>query len=180
MNMKLAKLGILLLPVLFSVEAQAQCTNASFNGTYFSSFGGTVLNGTSNVSHQDLGKVAADGNGLFTGTVATSVAGTLSSQPFSGSYTVKANCSGTGTLSSGSNSLNFTFQIVGAGSSVLASVTSSTLGQIGEGRFYRAANATGSSCGTGSLSGTYGLLLSGGSYAAAVPDRVRRGGLGDV
>ncbi len=169
MNINQASLrAVLPLAFLFSLQAHAQCSNASFNGTFFSSFGGSVVVGTTNQAHQDLGKIVADGNGNLSGSGIASVAGTLNTFPATGSYTVKANCSGSGTLTSGNNSVNFTMQLINGGSQALASVTSSTLGQIGEGRFYRVASATGSSCGLGSLNGVYGLILSGGSYAAAI------------
>ncbi|HEY3738248.1 MAG TPA: hypothetical protein VGL53_00315 [Bryobacteraceae bacterium] len=156
------------LALLFSLQANAQCSNASLNGNYFSSFGGTVLVGTTNQSHEDLGKLMADGNGNLSGSVTASVAGTFTTLPATGSYTIKANCSGSGTLAANGITLAFTLQIIDGGNQALASVTSSDLGQLGIGRLYRAGNTTGANCGTGSLSGTYGLVLSGGTYAAAI------------
>ena len=167
--MKRVSLSLMLMVVFgLSSHAYAQCSNASLNGTFFSMFGGSVKGSSTTVAHEDLGKVVADGNGGFSGQVTSSVAGVLMTQPATGTYTIHANCSGTGTVTSSATTVQFAMQLVDGGGLTLASVTSSPVGQIGGGRFYRAANATGSVCGNGTLSGTYGVLLSGGTYAAAV------------
>jgi len=152
---------------LFS-QAHAQCSNASLNGTYFFTFGGSIKSGATTVSNDELGKVTADGNGNFTGTTTTSIAGALVTLPVTGSYTIHADCSGTATLITTANTVNFALQVVNGGGLTLASITSSTAGEISEGRFYRAANFNGAVCSTGTLSGTYGVLLNGGTYVAGV------------
>jgi hypothetical protein len=50
----------------------------------------------------------------------------------------------------------------------LASVTTSGSSELADGRFFRAANATGSQCGNGSLQGAYGFLLGGGTFSGSV------------
>src|SRR5580700_11426877 len=167
--MRLVKLTITLSFVfLLSLQAQAQCTNASLNGTLFYTFSGTLKSGTATVSYSELGKVIADGNGGFSGQTTTSTAGVLATLPVIGSYTVQANCSGTATLTTSAKSSQYTFQIVDGGSLTLASVVSSGSGELAQGRFFRAANATGSQCGNGTLTGVYGVLLSGGTYVGSV------------
>jgi hypothetical protein len=168
--MKLVKLGIMLLAVLFlSRQAQAQCTNTNLNGVLFYTLSGTIKSGAATVAYQELGKVTADGNGNLTGTSTTSIAGVLASGvAVTGTYTILANCSGTATLITTANTAQLTLQLVNGGGLTLASVTTSTAGELADGRFFRAANATGSQCGNGSLQGTYGVLLSGGTFAGAV------------
>src|SRR5580704_16870187 len=99
--MKLVKRSAMLLSVAFlSLQAQAQCTNASLNGTLFYTLAGSIKNGTVTVSYTELGKVIADGNGGMSGQTTTSIAGVLATLPVSGTYAVGANCSGTATLNS--------------------------------------------------------------------------------
>jgi hypothetical protein len=167
--MKLVKLSVLLLlGFTFALQAHAQCSNASLNGTFFYTFDGSIKNGATTASYDELGEVTADGNGNFTGTTTTSIAGVLATLPVTGTYTLKANCSGTGSLITTADTVQFAIQLVNGGGTTLASITSSTSTEISNGRFYRAANATGSVCGNGTIAGTYGVLLSGGTYAAAV------------
>ena len=167
--MKLVKLGIMFLAVfLLSREAQAQCSNTNLNGVLFYTLSGTIKSGAATVSYQELGKVTADGNGGLSGQTTTSIAGVLATLPVAGIYAIQANCSGTATLTTSANIAQLTLQLVNGGGLTLASVTSSGSGELANGRFFRAANATGSQCGNGSLQGAYGLLLSGGTYAAAV------------
>jgi hypothetical protein len=151
-----------------SLQAQAQCTNGSLNGTLFYTLAGSIKSGTATVSYSELGKVIADGNGGISGQTTTSIAGVLLTLPVSGSYSVQANCSGTATLTTSAKSTQLAIQVVNGGGLTLASVTSSASSELAEGRFYRAANATGSQCGNGSLAGAHGGLFSGGTYLAGV------------
>jgi hypothetical protein len=167
--MQTGKLGLLLLGVFgLSVQVYAQCSNASLNGTFFYTLAGSVKSGTTTASYDELGEVVADGNGNFTGSTTTSIAGVIANLPVTGIYSIKANCSGTGTLTTTADVLQLSLQLVSGGGTTLASITSSGVTEIANGRFYRAANSTGSVCGNGTLNGTYGVLLSGGTYAAAV------------
>jgi hypothetical protein len=167
--MKVFKLGIMLLAVFFlSRQAQAQCTNTNLNGVLFYTLSGTIKSGTSTVAYQELGKVTADGSGNFTGTTTTSIAGALATLPVAGTYAIAPNCSGTATLITTANTAQLTLQLVNGGGLTLASVTSSTASELADGRFFRAANATGSQCGNGSLQGAYGVLLAGGTFAGGV------------
>jgi hypothetical protein len=168
-NMRFVKLSALLLGAFaLSFQAHAQCSNASLNGTFFTTFGGAIQSGSATLAHQDMGKVIADGNGGLSGQVTASVAGQVQTLPVTGTYTIHANCSGTGSMTGSGVAAQFALQLVDGGVLGLASVTSSPIGQIGEGRFFRAANATGSVCGKGTLSGTYGALLTGGTYDGGV------------
>jgi hypothetical protein len=167
--MKLIKFGMMLSFGFFlSLQAQAQCTNTSLNGILFYTLSGTIKSGMATVAYQELGKVTSDGNGNLSGQTTTSIAGVLATVPITGSYSIQTNCSGTATLSTGANIEQLTLQVVNGGGLTLASVTSSGSGELADGRFFRAANATGSQCGNGTLQGAYGLLLSGGTYVGAV------------
>jgi hypothetical protein len=167
--MKLITLGMMLMfGFFFSQQAQAQCTNTNLNGELFYTLSGTIKSGTSNVSYQEQGKVTADGNGGLSGTTTTSTAGVLATLPVSGSYSIQANCSGTATLTTSANAAQLTLQLVNGGALTLAMVSSSASGEIADGRFFRAANATGIQCGNGTLAGTYGVLISGGTYVGTV------------
>jgi hypothetical protein len=88
---------------------------------------------------------------------------------FAGSYSIQSNCSGTGSWTAGSTTTTFSFQIVSGGSLTLVGVT--TAGNVVDGRFYRAANATGSTCANGAVAGPYGVLLGGATYAGGVSTR---------
>jgi hypothetical protein len=166
---KLFKLGIMLLVVVFlSLQAQAQCSNTSLNGTLFLTLSGTIKSGASTVAYQELSKVIADGNGGFTGTTTTSIAGVIATLSMNGTYSIQANCSGTATLTTAVSVAQLTLQVVNGGGLTLASVTSSAVGELAEGRFFRASNATGSQCGNGSLQGVYGALLGGGTFSGTV------------
>jgi len=124
--MKIAKLSSLLLIVFcFSLQAYAQCSNASLNGTFFYSLGGSVKSGTTTASYDELGKVVADGNGNLSGTTTTSIAGVLATLNVTGTYTVKSDCSGTGTLTTSADALQFALQLVSGGGTILMSITSS-------------------------------------------------------
>jgi hypothetical protein len=166
--LRLSTLLVLTLPVL--LQGQPKCTNASLNGTLFYTIGGQIKNGSTVVSYDEQGQVTADGAGnLTSGTATTSTAGLIATAvSVSGTYTVNGNCSGTVTLTTGANSLTAVLQVVNGGGLTLSSITSSSLAELGEVRFYRAANATGSQCGNGSISGAYGLLLAGGTYSGGV------------
>ena len=172
--MYLTKLSALLLPLsFFAIHAQAQisgtCNNSSLNGTYPYLLSGTVKNGNSNVAYEELGKLSVDGKGGLSGSSTTSTAGVPAQTTFSGTYSVQSNCSGTGTWTTNSQTTTFSFQIVNGGSLALVLVT--VANNVVDGRFYRPATVTGALCGAGTVSGTYGLLLGGNTFAGGVSTR---------
>lgn len=168
--MKVIKLCAGLLLVLSaSLQAQPKCTNANLNGTLFYTISGSIKNGAATVSYTELGQVTADGAGSFSsGTTTTSTAGVIATLPVTGTYSVNANCSGTATLITSVQTVTVSLQVVNGGGLTLSSITSSPLNELGQIRFFRAANATGAQCGNGSISGAHGLLLSGGTYSGGV------------
>lgn len=172
MTMKLVKLSTMLLLVSFlSLQAQAQCTNASLNGTFFYTLGGSIKSGvgTAIASYSELGKVIGDGNGGFSGQTTTGIGGVFATLPVSGTYAIQADCSGSAILTTTAKSTQLSLQIINGGGSVFAAVSSAgSSNEVADGRLSRAANATGSVCGNGTLAGTHGVLLGGGTYAGTV------------
>ncbi len=90
----------LLLPAL-ATTARADnggCSNATLKGSY-----AAVLTGfSSGFAFAALDLAVADGYGNITGTGTVNVNGTVNSVPFTATYTVNADCSGTATFSNGS------------------------------------------------------------------------------
>jgi hypothetical protein len=78
------------------------CSNASLNGAYGILFGGTDRHGRADTT---VGQVTADGNGNFSGVETESKGGViLNNIPVSGTYAIKANCTGTGIWTAQGNS----------------------------------------------------------------------------
>jgi hypothetical protein len=166
--MKLAILSAAMFSAPF-LSAQTQtCNNATLNGTYLYSFGGSVKSSTTanaTLSYDEQGKLTFNGSGSISGTSTTSTAGAIvGSNMVTGTYSISAGCSGTVTLTTGTQVSTMDLQVYDGGSDALVSVTTATTGELGGGHFYRVANATGSQCGNGSAQGAYAVSLAGGTY----------------
>jgi hypothetical protein len=87
-------LAVALFVAMISVGfASATCSNASLKGSYGAlEFGG---NGQSGVT---LTHYVADGNGNLSGSLTTSVNGAISTNTFTGTYSISNNCTGSLTL----------------------------------------------------------------------------------
>jgi len=137
------------------------CSNATFNGTFFYFLNGTVTSGGQSVPYAEFGKFVVDGMGHFSGgpdSASTNGQQTIFSA--NGTYTVQPNCSGSVSTS------QLTFQLVNNGQGLVVAV--STPEVVVNGLAYRTtAGATPVTCGTGSLSGGYGYVLTG--FAGGVP-----------
>src|ERR1044071_1412093 len=88
---------ILLIASVFLVtsawaEGQNKCSTKSLHGSYGFTVSGT--NVALNVQFAITGRFAADGNGHFTGAGLQSVSGKIEKVPFSGTYTIGADCLG--------------------------------------------------------------------------------------
>ena len=140
-----------------SAHAQSTCANSSLNGTYFYVLSGNVYSATQKtyVPYAEAGKFIADGNGNFSGQGTASFDYAITSVSLAGNYNVLANCTGTIPLSRESISI----QVVSGGQSIAFVSTSSNV--VLTGHAYRPVNATGGQCGNGSLSGTYGYVMTG-------------------
>lgn len=143
------------------VQAQTTCSNSSLTGTYFYFFGGNFLRSDAGffVPYAESGKFTADGNGGITGQGTAYIVfnSGLSAVSLSGTYNVKPDCSATLTLTAG---IIINLQILSGGSRLLLATATANFGDTGEA--YRAANASGSQCGNGWLSGTYSYTQVGG------------------
>jgi hypothetical protein len=151
------------------LSAQTQtCSNATLNGTYLYSFGGSVkslVNANNTSSYNEQGKLMFNGAGSISGTSATSTAGVLiGSNTVTGSYSISTNCTGTATLTTGTQVSTLALQIYDGGADALVSATTASTGELGSGHFYRVASASGSQCGNGSAQGVYAVNLDGGTY----------------
>src|ERR1019366_4293954 len=139
-----------------AVPLHAQCSNSLLTGTYFYLISGSLVSGNTALPYAELGVLVADGQGHATGQSRASINGTLGTYSLSAAYTVQANCRGNMTLTVNSSVTEpFDFEVVNGGQSVLLTFSSPT-GVI-VGRAYQAPQT----CGNGSLSGSYGFLLSG-------------------
>jgi hypothetical protein len=76
--------------------AGAKCSEATLDGRYLFAYDGFVVKGNDQVPFASAGYEVYDGNGHVKGVATTNVNGKVTrNEPFSGTYTVKANCTGT-------------------------------------------------------------------------------------
>jgi hypothetical protein len=138
-------------------RAQNTCTTSSLTGTYFYVLSGEYYSTTAGQfePYAESGKVTADGTGGITGQSTASVGLAIGPLSLSGNYAVQANCTGMMTL----NTEALNLQIISSGQSVL--LTSSSMNFVISGEAYQAASTGTGQCGNGSLSGTYGYVVSG-------------------
>ena len=128
--MTLRKLGIAVwFGLCLSVYASAACSNASLVGNY--GFTLTGVNGSGLLSAA-VGQLTADGAGNFTSGIETESNGGVinSNVALSGTYSIKANCTGTAAITSGTTS-NFTLVVVSAGTQFEFTRTDSGTSQYG-------------------------------------------------
>jgi len=80
----------------------ATCSVATLRGTYLFAYDGLELTDTDQVPFALAGYEVYNGKGSVTGVASTSVNGEIArNEPFSGTYTVKADCTGTVTYTDG-------------------------------------------------------------------------------
>lgn len=185
-------LRILAFALFFApLEAQTQigggtCTNSILNGTFFYLQGGTVIDARQAVAAEELGKLVTDGAGSVTGQSTTSLNGSIATHTITGTYAVQADCTGTFNLVVDSQPLGpVALQIVDSGREML--LAASTSEGVVVGRAYIRTNSSASGqCALGSLSGTYGYLLtgvssvSGSNFTFAESGTVNSDGGGDL
>jgi hypothetical protein len=83
--------------------SRAKCSEATLDGTYLFADSGFVIKDNEKVPFASSGYEVYDGNGHVKGVSTTNVNGKVSSKEhFSGTYTVKADCTGSSTYSDGS------------------------------------------------------------------------------
>jgi len=106
-----------------AVHAQSGCSNATLTGNYGFSFGGfQIQHGTQrSVPFYGAGLATFDGAGNASATFNFGSNGKITTnQPYTATYTVNSDCTGSVTATPGSGGDNFTFVIVGGGAEVLA------------------------------------------------------------
>jgi hypothetical protein len=84
--------------------AKAKCSEATLHGTYLFADDGFVIKDNEKVPYASSGYEVFDGNGHTKGVSTTNVNGKVTSkETFSGTYTVKANCTGSSTYTDGTH-----------------------------------------------------------------------------
>jgi hypothetical protein len=74
----------------------AKCSEATLDGTYLFAYDGFVIKENEKIPFALAGYEVFDGNGHVKGVATTNVNGKITSkEPFSGTYTVKTDCTGT-------------------------------------------------------------------------------------
>ena len=80
----------------------AKCSEATLDGRYLFSFDGYEIKGNKKVPFSQAGYEVYDGNGHVEGVYSGNLGGeVIRNQPLSGTYTVKADCTGTVTYTDG-------------------------------------------------------------------------------
>jgi hypothetical protein len=97
--------GVLAIGTVYADEenaSRAKCSEATLDGTYLFADQGFVIKDNEKVPFAASGYEVYDGNGHVKGVVTTNVNGKITSKEhFSGTYTVKADCTGTSTYTDG-------------------------------------------------------------------------------
>ena len=84
--------------------SRAKCSEATLEGTYLFADDGFVIKDNEKVPFATSGYEVYDGNGHTRGVVTTNVNGKITSkETFSGTYTVKADCTGSSTYTDGTH-----------------------------------------------------------------------------
>jgi hypothetical protein len=97
--------GVLAIGAVYAKDentSRAKCSEATLDGTYLFADEGFVIRDNEKVPFASSGYEVYDGKGHTKGVSTTNVNGNVSSkETFSGTYTVKANCTGSSTYTDG-------------------------------------------------------------------------------
>jgi hypothetical protein len=97
--------GVLAIGTVYADEenaSRAKCSDATLDGTYLFADEGFVIKDNEKVPFAASGYEVYDGNGHVKGVVTTNVNGKITSKEhFSGTYSIKADCTGTSTYTDG-------------------------------------------------------------------------------
>jgi hypothetical protein len=84
--------------------AVATCSQATLHGTYLFAYDGVQIKGKDKGPFATAGYQVHDGNGKVNGVYSANFNGKIfSNEPFSGTYTVSADCTGTATFTDGTH-----------------------------------------------------------------------------
>ena len=111
----------LLLASLVPEASALQCTTATITGSYGFTFSGFTKDHGMTVPFAGTGASTSDGAGNISGTITLSSNGHIATGPYTGTYVVNPDC--TGTLTSTSGGANVSFVIVGGGKETLGVAT---------------------------------------------------------
>jgi len=96
--------GVLAIGTVYAKDqnaSEAKCSEATLHGTYLFADNGFVIKDNEKVPFASSGYEVYDGNGHTKGVATTNVNGKISKEHFSGTYSVKADCTGSSTYSDG-------------------------------------------------------------------------------
>ena len=102
-----------------AAHAAERCTAASLKGNYGFTASGYFPNGAGNAPIVATGVTTLDGEGNVTATVTASFNGDVQTFPYTGTYSVNPDCTGSITPTPGSGLANFSIVVVRGGAEVL-------------------------------------------------------------
>ena len=109
---------VVLVALVPTVHAAESCTAATLKGNYGFTFNGFFQNPKKNDPISGIGSVTFDGAGNASATVIASFNGSLSTFPWTGTYTLNSDCTGSLTSTPGSGLANFSIVVVRGGTEV--------------------------------------------------------------
>jgi hypothetical protein len=110
---------VVLVTLVPAANAAQGCTAATLTGSYAFTFSGFFQNQGRNSPISGIGSGTLDGKGNVSATVTASFDGNLSTFPYTATYTVNPDCTGSVTATPGSGLANFSIVIVRGGAEVL-------------------------------------------------------------
>jgi hypothetical protein len=102
-----------------TANAAERCTTASLKGNYGFTASGYFPNGAGNAPIVATGVTTLDGEGNVTATVTASFNGDVQTFPYTGTYSVNPDCTGSVTATPGSGLANFSIVVVRGGAEIL-------------------------------------------------------------
>jgi hypothetical protein len=140
----------------------AACSNATFTGTYGITFGGIDSHGRLRAA---VAQITTDGSGKFTGVESESKGGVINKDvPVTGTYAIKANCTGSGSwMAQGGKVRHYNLVVVAGGGG--AEMIQTDAGHTESGFAEAQGKAT---CTNAGVKGTFGFHATG-SFVAVGP-----------
>ena len=102
-----------------AAHAAERCTAASLKGNYGFTASGYFPNGAANAPIAAAGVTTLDGEGNVTATVTASFGGDIQTFPYTGTYSVNPDCTGSVTATPGSGLANFSIVVLRGGAEIL-------------------------------------------------------------
>jgi hypothetical protein len=102
-----------------AAHAAERCTTASLKGNYGFTASGFFPNGAGDAPIAASGVVTLDGEGTATATITASFDGSVQTFPYTGTYSVNPDCTGSITATPGSGLASFSIVVVRGGAEIL-------------------------------------------------------------